>query len=191
MKQLFPFLFIIVLFSCNHSKTETVAPASTDAGIQVAPQPPATDSVVKDEDVIQSIRSKVQGINNMSLLVQTFDWSSPGCAEEGKISFYLNKDSIVKIIESGFIGDGGWTKEYYYDRGKFIFSFMQNIGGPASMPVDTSEVREYVNNDTLVLLKRNSEAHTGLKQKWNSQSTEYKLLRSFKNRDYAKVLCSD
>ena len=140
--------------------------------------------------MIQNIRNRVQAINSMNLLVQTFDWSEPGCSDQGKISFYLNKDSIAKITETGFIGDGGWTKEYYYYQGKYIFSFMQSIGGPAGMPVDTSEVREYVNNDTLVLLKRNNESHTDIKEKWNAGSKEYRLLKTLKNKNFGAVLCN-
>lgn len=177
------------ILSCNSRTTEQVVSYNSDSNITRNDLPTA-DSTIKDEDIIQTIRNNVQTINNMNLLVETFDWSEPGCSEQGKISYYFNKDSIVKIVESGFIGDGGWTKEYYYYQGKYIFSFMQSIGGPAAMPVDTSEIREYVNSDTLVLLRRNNEAHTGIKQKWSSNSTEYRLLNAFKRKNFGEILCN-
>lgn len=189
MKYILHLLAALIFLSCNSSSTDQVVNYHSDSST-IKKDTPVTGSTLKDEDVIQTIRNNVQAINNMNLLVETFDWSEPGCSDQGKISYYFNKDSIVKIVESGFIGDGGWTKEYYYYQGKYIFSFMQSIGGPAAMPVDTSEIREYVNSDTLVLLKRNNENHADIKEKWSANSTEYKLLNAFRRKNFGEILCN-
>lgn len=141
-------------------------------------------------DKVAAIRAEVQRINSMKVMVQSFNWSEDGCVEGGKINYYFNNDSIVKATESGFIGDGGWIKEYYYSNGKFIFSFMQYIGGPAAMPVDTSEIRMYVHNDTLVLQRRNSDYMDDLTKKYDSNSVEYRILAAYKDKNFANVFCN-
>lgn len=180
----------ILTFSCTESTKTGSNISATDTTSVVADNPkPVIDTVVKDESAIGSIRAAVQAINSQTLQVQTFNWRRSSCADEASIRFFLDGGEIRKIVETGFIGDGGWVTEYYYNKGKFIFSYMQHIGGPAGMPVDTSEIRKYVDDDTLVLMIKNKESHTDIKQKFSGNSKEYKLLRSLKNKDYAEVLC--
>ena len=186
------YLFIATfMFSCTQTtKTETGSAVTDSISLVTPPTVEPKDTLIKNETTIESIRAAVQNINNKTLQVQTFNWSAPACADEGTIRYFLDGETINKVVETGFIGDGGWVKEYYYQDGSFIFSYMRHIGGAAGMPVDTSEIREYVHADTLVLLIRNKELHDDIKQKFNNKSREYKLLASLKNKDFAKVLCN-
>jgi len=179
---------LVITCACNEQETKDspipVKAVDTIHAIESA----KTEHIPIDK--VAAIRAEVQRINNMNVLVKSFSWSEDGCVEGGKVNYYLNNDSIVKVTESGFIGDGGWVKEYYYSKGKFIFSFMQHIGGPAAMPVDTSEIRIYADNDTLVLKKRNNDYMDDLSQKFNSRSVEYKILAAYKDKNFAKVFCN-
>lgn len=181
---------LILLVSCNQQETNETVTAQLDSNNVVAPSAETTKpAILTNEDKVISIRAEVQRINSLKLLVQTFNWSEDGCVEGGKVNYYMYNDTIVKVVESGFIGDGGWTKEYYYSKGKFIFSFMQHIGGPAAMPIDTSEIRMYADNDTLVLQKRNNDSFDDLTKKYNANSVEYKILKAYKDKNFAKVFC--
>lgn len=184
------FFLLILSAACNQQATNETIPASTDSGLVKTAAEPPPKTTLTNEDKIIAIRAEVQRINQMNLLVKSFNWSEDGCVEGGKVNYYFNNDTIVKVAESGFIGDGGWTKEYYYSKGKFIFSFMQHIGGPAAMPVDTSEIRMYADNDTLVLQKRNNDSFDDLTKKYNPGSLEYRILAAYKDKNFAKVFCN-
>ncbi len=184
-------MYAAILFiacSCNEQKQQDNSTPVTAADTIHAVESKQTEHIPIDK--VAEIRNEVHRINKMNVLVQSFNWSEDGCVEGGKVNYYLNNDSIVKVTESGFIGDGGWIKEYYYSKGKFIFSFMQHIGGPAAMPVDTSEIRIYADNDTLVLKKRNNDYMDDLSQKFGSNSVEYKILSAYKDKNFAKVFCN-
>ena len=185
-KYLYTAILLLACACTEQRQEEITTPATVDTPVTTVNK----EALPVPEDKVASIRAAVQRINSMNLLVQSFSWSEDGCVEGGKVNYYLNNDSIVKVTESGFIGDGGWVKEYYYSKGKFIFSFMQHIGGPAAMPVDTSEIRIYADNDTLVLKKRNNEYMDDLSQKFNSRSVEYKILSAYKDKNFAKVFCN-
>jgi len=182
---------LLFLFSCtDSSKTETVSTSSDtvlsiDTPVDILP-----DTVIRNESKVESIRSIVQSINEQNLLVQTFTWNEPSCADAGTIRYFLNGDEIVKVVETGFIGDGGWTKEYYYNKGKFIFSYDQYIGGPAGMPLDTNEVRIYMDADTLVLQRKNQDIVKGASKKITARSREYRILTALKTKDFGAALCN-
>src|SRR6478672_6722599 len=97
---------LLFLFSCtDSSKTETVSTSSDtvlsiDTPVDILP-----DTVIRNESKVESIRSIVQSINEQNLLVQTFTWNEPSCADAGTIRYFLNGDEIVKVVETGFIGD--------------------------------------------------------------------------------------
>lgn len=183
----------ILLFSCqqnnNHESTTTTADSSLVITDHAPPQPPA-DTVLTNEGKVAAIRAAVQDINARTLLVKNFNWSEPSCADVGTIAYYLDKDEIVKVIETGFIGDGGWTKEYYYNNGKFIFSFVQNIGGPAGLPADTNELRVYMDADTLVLQRKNKEYLENMPRKLTPSSREYRILKALETKKFGAALCN-
>jgi hypothetical protein len=186
----FLILTVAVLLSCNENvKTETNT-TLTDSGSTTITAPPVVeDSEITNESKVEAIRAAVQSINNETLLVQTFNWSHPSCADVGTIRYFLKDDEIKKVVETGFIGDGGWTKEYYYDKGKFIFSFDQYIGGPAGMPHDTNEVRIYVDADTLVLQRKDDKIVKGVSKDLNPASREYRILEALKTKNFGAALC--
>lgn len=185
----YTFLFFILFSSCQAAEKKATGETGADSSVVETTIPPATDSVINDEAKIASIRAAVQNINTQTLQEQTFNWSWPNCADEGTISYYLNNKEIVKVIESGFIGDGSWTKEYYYTDGKFIFSFEQMIGGAAAMKADTNEIRLYADNDTLVLQKKNKTYLEDGPKRWTAASMEYKILKALKQKNFGEVLC--
>src|SRR5690349_16718887 len=116
---------LLFLAACSDATEKETVSSTTDTTVipSTPPSLPERDTVLTDESNITSIRSRVESINNQKLLVQTFNWGEPSCADVGTIRYFLNGDEIVKVIETGFVGDGGWTKEYYYDKGRFIFSY--------------------------------------------------------------------
>lgn len=189
MKNIFlPAIFLF--FSCTQTAKKEISRPAADSNLLKTTPPPASDSVISDEGKIAVIRAAVQHINSQVLQVQTFNWSWPSCADVGTISYYLDNNDIVKVIETGFIGDGGWTKEYYYDKGKFIFSFEQNIGGPAGLPADTNEMRIYMDEDTLVLQKKNQTDLPDAQKKLTASSREYRILKALKNKNFGEALCN-
>jgi len=185
------YLIILIVFfiSCTQKKEEEASTIKTDSVVSVNPVP-AEARVLTNEDKIAEIRKAVQHINTLVLLVKDFKWTEPSCADVGTIAYYLNNDTIVKVTETGFIGDGGWTKEYYYNQGKFIFSFEQNIGGPAGLPADTNEMRIYADADTLVLQRKNKDYLEDVSKKFTASSREYRVLKALKDKNFGQVLCN-
>ncbi|RFZ84424.1 hypothetical protein DYU05_02035 [Mucilaginibacter terrenus] len=55
---------------------------------------------------ISAIRQHYKAISELKLSARHFTYESPGCVEDGVVDFYFNGKEIVKIIESGSIGDG-------------------------------------------------------------------------------------
>ena len=185
--QYLSFVLMLFITACGETKLEENTVQTISDTITGTPEVAKPEEVPLDK--VAAIRTEVERINQMKLLVESFSWREDGCVDEGKVNYYLNNDTIVKVTESGFIGDGGWTKAYYYKNGKFIFSFMQSIGGPAGMPVDTSEIRMYADHDTLVLQKRNDKSFNDLSEKFTNSSTEYRLLNAYKSKNFAAVFC--
>ncbi|MBC7935052.1 MAG: hypothetical protein H7Y86_06805 [Rhizobacter sp.] len=184
-------LSCIYLFSCNPATETKIDATFVDSGFkQKGTAVEDADTALTADSKVAAIRTAVQAINSQTLQVQSFNWSEPSCADVGTITYYLNNDEIVKVIETGFIGDGGWIQEYYYSKGKFIFSFEQNIGGPAGLPADTNEMRIYMNADTLVLQKKNKKDLDDVSKKLTPASREYRILKAWKDKNFGEVLCN-
>src|SRR5690242_6385768 len=76
------------------------------------------------EAAVEAIRAAFKEINsNKTYKVEHYSYEAAGCADDGKVDYYLDKQQIVKIKESGLIGDGSWDTEYYYRNGNLIFIF--------------------------------------------------------------------
>lgn len=190
MKNVF-IVALAVLASCTDAVKTDKESVATDTVETIADiKSPIKDTIVKNESSVEAIRAAVQAINQQTLQVQDFKWKESSCADVGTIRYYLDGEEIKKVIETGFIGDGGWTKEYYYNKGKFIFSFEQYIGGPAGLPADTNEVRIYMNADTLILQRKNSENIENASKKLTANSREYRILRALKTKDFGAALCN-
>jgi hypothetical protein len=103
-------------------------------------------SVAATDADILNIRQMFKSINALKLTKQRFTYESAGCVEEGVVNYFLNNKKIVKVTESGFIGDGGWVNEYYYDNGKVIFCLETIEGGPAIGKTTKTQYRYYIKN---------------------------------------------
>ncbi|RYD76826.1 MAG: hypothetical protein EOP53_13990 [Sphingobacteriales bacterium] len=192
MKNLL-FLGSFFFFSCQQKMENETTETKADSSFTIndsLPPGPTPGHRLTNEDKVAAIRDIVQHINAQTLHVKNFNWSEPSCADVGTIAYYLDKEEIVKVIETGFIGDGGWTKEYYYDKGKFIFSYEKNIGGPAGLPADSNELRIYMDADTLVLQRKNKEYLEDVSKNLTASSREYRILKALETKKFGAALCN-
>lgn len=141
------------------------------------------------EEIVLEIRAETKRINSLPLTNKTFKWEADACANDGIINYFLNHNQIVKVVEDGSIGDGGWTTEYYYKDDKFIFSYEIFIGGPASGPEKTTEFRTYVKDDLIIRTMENKTITNPDKKVLTNSSKEYKILKAFTTKDFETALC--
>ena len=138
---------------------------------------------------INAIRSEFKRINGLTLRNEKFSYEAAGCAEEGAVQYFFNGKEIIKIIETGAIGDGSWTKEFYYQSGKFIFSYEVLIGSSADGQESKIEHRIYAKDGKVIRymedqkdIKADGEADHGV------QVAE-KLLQAYSTKEFVKALC--
>ncbi|TWV94013.1 hypothetical protein [Chitinophaga pinensis] len=138
---------------------------------------------------INSIRSEFKRINGLTLRNEKFTYEAAACAEDGVVQYFFNGKEIVKIIETGAIGDGSWTKEYYYQSGKFIFSYEVAIGSSADGQDSKIEHRLYVKDGKILRymedqkeIKADSEAERGVR-------VADKIRNAYTTKEFAKALC--
>jgi len=141
------------------------------------------------EESIASIRTEFKRINASALSTEEFQYDSAGCVDEGVVTYFLENQAIVKIVESGAIGDGSWTREFYYQSGKFIFCYEEIVGGPAEGPETKSEYRTYVKDDKVIRYMEDKKTVPANSKATGQVSTAYRLLKAYRTKDFAKVLC--
>ncbi|MCZ4224869.1 hypothetical protein [Pedobacter rhodius] len=158
---------------------------------QIRPNKPAVAKSANAQDAeISNIRNLYNQINASTLKKEKFNYEASGCVEEGEVIYFMNGKTIVKITESGSIGDGSWKSEYYYQSGKVIFYFESMTGGPAIGKVTKTERRVYIENDRPI---RNMENKKIIKVDARSAEviqTAYKLLIAYQTKDFAAALCN-
>ncbi|QXU44053.1 hypothetical protein [Pedobacter sp. D749] len=142
------------------------------------------------DQAILAIRQDVQKINSKRLKKEHYTYESAGCTEDGVVDYYFDEKGIVKIVESGAIGDGSWVNEYYYRSGKVIFCFETIVGGPAVGKVTKTEYRFYVKDDSP--LKTMEEAKTVKSDSKASESigTANRTFKAYASKDFAGALCN-
>lgn len=151
--------------------------------------PPVALAALSADSAITIIRQAFQQINAMPLKIQEFKWSAVNCGE-GTVAYYTTPGKeIVKVVETGAIGDGSWTIAYYYRAGRFLFSLETNIGGPAIGPVDTFTVRKYVYGDKVIRTIRNETYTTLPDSVLTPASKEYRILEAYKTKNFGAALC--
>jgi len=101
-------------------------------------------ALAQNDANILAIRKEYNRINALKLSQQSYKYEKEGCVEEGKVNYYFEGKTIVKITESGSIGDGSWTTSYFYVAGKPIFCFEIIEGGPAAGDTIKTEYRIYI-----------------------------------------------
>jgi len=141
------------------------------------------------EESIAAIRTEFKRINASALSTEEFQYDSAGCVDEGVVTYFLENQEIVKIVESGAIGDGSWTREFYYQSGKFIFCYEQIVGGPAEGPETKSEFRTYVKDDKVIRFMDDKKIIPPTSKATGQLSTAPRLLKAYRTKDFAKVLC--
>jgi hypothetical protein len=141
------------------------------------------------ETDIAAIRATFKKINTLSLKQEQFRYESDGCVEGGIVQFYFHDNQIVKIIESGAIGDGSWKNEYYYESGKFIFSYESIVGSAAEGEVTKSEYRVYVKDGAVIRYMQDQKIQKADSRVVRTLAIATKLPNTYITKDFAAVLC--
>ena len=138
---------------------------------------------------IAAIRTAYTSINTFSLKPQPFKFESPGCVEDGQITYFRSSDDILKVRYSGGIGDGSWTTEFYFNAGKLIFCYDKQIGGPAEGKAITTEYRLYVKADQPIRCMENKKIVQPDSKATETINAAYKLLKAYKTKNFKAALC--
>jgi hypothetical protein len=139
---------------------------------------------------IAAIRTAYKNINTASLTTEIFKYESAGCVEEGQVKFFFNQGKeIVKIVESGSIGDGSWNREFYFQSGKFIFCYESLIGGPADGPATRSEYRTYVKDNQVLRFMEDKNIVPAGEKSADALKVSYKLIKAYTTKKFAEALC--
>jgi hypothetical protein len=141
------------------------------------------------ETNIAAIRAAFKKINTLSLKQEQFRYESEGCTEDGIVQYYFQDNEIVKIIESGSIGDGSWKNEYYYESGKFIFSYEKLIGSSADGEESQSEYRVYAKDGVVIRYMENQKILPSDSKATKTLAIAGKLLKAYSTKNFAAVLC--
>lgn len=139
---------------------------------------------------INAIRAEYKAINTAQLKTEVFKYEAEGCTEEGQVKYFFNqKKEIVKIVESGSIGDGSWNREFYFQSGKFIFCYELLIGGPADGPEMKSEHRTYIKDDQVLRYMDDKNIVPSGETATDALKISYKLLKAYTTKKFAEALC--
>jgi hypothetical protein len=139
---------------------------------------------------INIIRAEYRNINTAQLPTEAYRYEADGCVENGQVKYFFNqKKEIVKIVESGSIGDGTWNREFYFQSGKFIFCYELLIGGPAAGPEIRTEHRTYIKDGQVLRYMEDKNIVPSGATAAEALKISYKLLEAYKTRTFAEVLC--
>ncbi|WP_293305045.1 hypothetical protein [Pedobacter sp. UBA5917] len=139
---------------------------------------------------ITAIREQYNRINSIQLKSEKFKYEADGCVEDGLVVYFKEGNTIVKVTESGSIGDGSWVKEYYYHLGKVFFCYDKIVGGPAIGKVTTTERRYYIQDDKILRQMEDKKIVKVDNSASETIQTGYKLLKVYKTKDFAAALCN-
>jgi len=139
---------------------------------------------------IETIRAAFKEINSKPFTKERYSYEAAGCAEDGVVEYYLDKQQIVKIKESGSIGDGSWDTEYYYRNGDCIFIYESLIGGPANGKVMKSEYRVYLKAGKVIRFMDNQKIIPADNKAGELTETAIKLLKAHTTKKFAEALCN-
>jgi hypothetical protein len=144
----------------------------------------------KTDAAIEEIRAAYKDINNKMLTKEQYHYKADGCVEDGLVEYSFNKQQIVKIMESGSIGDGSWKTEYYYRNGDLIFCYETLIGGPAIGKVQTMEHRVYLNGGKVIRYMENQKIIPADSKAGEITETGLRLLKAHTTKNFAAALCN-
>jgi len=139
---------------------------------------------------IDAIRSVFKEINSKTFKIERYTYEAAGCAEDGVVEYYLDKQQIVKIKESGSIGDGSWDTEYYFRNGDCIFIYESLIGGPANGEVMKSEYRVYLKAGKVIRFMNDQKIIPADSKAGELTETAIRLLKAHTTKKFAEALCN-
>jgi hypothetical protein len=142
------------------------------------------------EPDIAAIRQQYQTINALKLTGQRFTYESAGCAEDGVVNYFLKNKEIVKITESGSIGDGSWMNEYYFSAGQIIFCLETIVGGPAIGKATKTQYRYYVKNGRPIRVMEGSKIRPADSKATEILRTAGKIYKAYATKDFVSALCN-
>jgi hypothetical protein len=167
-----------------------VSGASAQAVKPKAPRQNTTTDMQASDNDISAIRGAVQSTNSKSLKKQHYTYESAGCAEDGVVDYFFDNKEIVKIMESGAIGDGSWVDEYYSRSGKVIFCFETIIGGPAIGKVTKTEYRVYVKDGRPIKTMEGTKTVKDDTKAREYIETASKIFKAYASKDFVGALCN-
>jgi len=191
-------LLLLVSGACQHTdnaraaenqagtaaNTPPVAPTAPTAQI-AQPAPAYTPST---EEIVAAIRKEFHRINSSKLTSKTFSWENSGCGH-GTLTYFLLNNEIVKTVEHGS-ADGFWTKESYYQHGKFIFQYLHEESHPIAGPdSEILELRTYVHNDRVVRYMADTDIVPCVTCSYGPNSSEYLLLDAYETGNIDDAIC--
>lgn len=138
---------------------------------------------------ITAIRAAYKKINTGPLKQEQFRYESEGCVEDGIVQYYFQDNKIVKIAESGSIGDGSWKNEYYYGSGKFIFYYETLIGSAADGVETKSEYRIYVKDGKAIRYMEDQKIIQADSRVTKALEIAEKLPKAYTTKNFAAILC--
>ncbi|MBW8687144.1 hypothetical protein [Chitinophaga rhizophila] len=138
---------------------------------------------------IANIRAAFKQINAMQLRKEEFTYEAAACADGGVVQYFFKGKEIVKIIESGSVGDGSWKKEFYYQSGKFIFSYDLIEGESADGHASKIEHRLYVKDGKVIRYLEDQQDIPEDGTATRDIDIAGKLLEAYKTRQFANALC--
>lgn len=140
---------------------------------------------------IRVIRAEYQKVNASSLRKEPFKYEAEGCVNDGIVTYFLNaKKEIVKIAETGNIGDGSWNREFYFRSGKFFFCYETITGGPAEGPELKNEYRTYIKDDQVLQYMEDKKVLAPGEHSAEALAISYKLLDAYHTKKFAEALCN-
>lgn len=138
------------------------------------------------EEIVLEIRKEFQRINKLNLTKKEYEWDEDDCGEF-IITYFLENNQIVKIVEEGWFGDSSWTNEYYYQNGKLFFIYTESED---SLGSTRYEFRTYVENNQTIKYMENQKVLPCETCSFNALSQEYKILEAYSTKDFSNALCN-
>ncbi|MBW7871308.1 MAG: hypothetical protein H3C39_09625 [Flavobacteriia bacterium] len=170
----------------NSGKTDSLKQSSEiDFPNETQATKPTAIQPQSQEEIVLEIRKEFQRINKLNLTKKEYEWEGNGCGEF-TITYFLENGLIVKVVEKGWIGDGSWIKEYYYQNKEFIFSY--EVFYPDYS--DKMEYRTYVKNNQTIKYMENQKVLPCETCSFNALSQEYKILEAYSTKDFSNALCN-
>ena len=189
MKKLIIPCLLLLIYSCNESKTprENIKDTST---VVVKETEKLLDTGAKSsDDPITDIRNKVENINTKTLTKKHFEFM---CDEMMKFDYYYDNGELVKIsVDFGTVGDVYAKEDYYYDAGKFIFKYEFVEGGPACEGcIKKNEYRSYIKDNKVIKYLKDKTQTNCRTCEFSSKSKENKLIFAKNTADIKTIMCN-